>query len=165
MKLTLTLLLFSTMAFAESARPAQRFVCNTGYTIEQCHEQMARVRNLVARYHGDWLGDWTWVLVRADDWKPLLRQIGGNPESPAFSVLGKRSTFFDEALFQPTTHGAELLQIWQMPMDRLAVLAVTHEIGHALCNDPNEARADQRAQILQKGGSPDCGPRQLQAQR
>jgi hypothetical protein len=52
----------------ETAPPApQRFVCNTGYSTQQCHEQMSVLRPLLDRYGAAGLGDWTWVLVKSDD--------------------------------------------------------------------------------------------------
>jgi hypothetical protein len=59
MKLTLMVVLLSAAAMAQSSRPVQRFICNTGYTIGQCHKEVKVVRDLVGRYHGQWLGDWT----------------------------------------------------------------------------------------------------------
>ena len=47
------------------------------------------------------LGEWTWVLVQSRDWKPILRRVGRDPDSPAFTILDKRQTFLEEALFRP----------------------------------------------------------------
>ena len=166
MKLAVTFFLLSTLAFAQSGQPKQRFVCNSGYTAEQCHKEMNVVREILAKYHADWLGDWTWVLVKSNDWKPLLEKVGRDPDSPAFSVLEQRETFFEEALFEKNAvRSAELLMTWQMPLDRLTVLAVTHELGHALCIDSNEARASHRAEELQGGKLPSCGKEVMRAGR
>jgi hypothetical protein len=153
------MLFFSTLLFADDSLPVhQKIVCNVGYTAERCHREATLVRAMLTRYHADWLGDWTWVLVRTDDWKPVVKSVRLNPESPAFSDLSRRETFFDEALFAPNAHRrAELLEVWQMPLDRLATLAITHEIGHAMCADRNEVNANNRARLLMAGKLPGCG--------
>jgi hypothetical protein len=46
------------------------------------------------------LGDWTWILVQSRDWKPILRRVGRDPDSPALTILEKRQTFLEEALFR-----------------------------------------------------------------
>jgi hypothetical protein len=94
-----------------------------------------------------------------------MRNLGRDPDSPALSVLEKRETFFNEALFEPTSQRAELLLTWQMPVERLAVLAVTHEIGHAMCGDASEVRANERAQLLQAGELPTCGKTVLRVEK
>jgi hypothetical protein len=135
----------------------QHFVCDTGYSAQQCHEQMAVLRPLLDKYGASRLGDWTWVLVRSDDWKELQRQHRMDPDSPAFTVLDRRETFFEEALVSPvTTRRIELVRQWSLGMDDLLNLAVTHELGHALCNEKNEKKADAYGEELRKGIPVDC---------
>lgn len=135
----------------------QHFVCNTGYTIQQCHEQMSVLRPLLDKYGAARLGDWTWVLIKSDDWKDLQRQHRMDPDSPAFTVLDRRETFFEEALVSPVTlRRVELLRQWSMGMDDLLNLAVTHELGHALCNERNEKKADDYGEQLRKGQNVHC---------
>jgi len=98
------------------------------------------------------LGPWTWVLVRSQDWKPISRMLRLNPESPAFTALEPRETFLEEALFlHDPLRTAELMEEWQRSMPKLLELAVTHELGHAICEEPNEAAADHIAEELRKG--------------
>jgi hypothetical protein len=59
---------------------------------------MAVLRPLLDKYGAGRLGDRTWVLVKSDDWKALQRQHQMDPDSPAFTVLDRRETFFEEAL-------------------------------------------------------------------
>jgi len=67
-----------------------------------------------------------------------------NPDSPAFSALVPRETFLEEALFAHNpVRTAELMEEWQKSMPKLLELAVSHELGHALCEEPNEAAADR----------------------
>jgi hypothetical protein len=135
----------------------QHFVCNTGYSVGQCHEQMTVLRLLLAKYGASRLGGWTWVLIKSDDWKAIQRQHRMDPDSPAFTVLDRRETFFDEALVSPaTTRRIELVRQWSLGMDDLLKLAVTHELGHALCNEKNEKKADKYGEELRKGIKPDC---------
>ena len=137
--------------------PLQHFVCNTGYTPQQCHEQMSVLRPLLEKYGAGRLGDWTWVMVKSDDWKALQRGHRMDPDSPAFSVLDRRETFFEEALVSPvTTRRIELVRQWSLGMDDLLKLAVTHELGHALCNEKSEKKADAYGEELRKGVAVVC---------
>ena len=96
----------------EAAQQApQHFVCNTGYSPQQCHTQMSVLSALLDKYGADRLGDWTWVLVKSDDWEALQRQHRMDPDSPAFTVLDRRETFFEEALVSTvTTRRVELIK-------------------------------------------------------
>jgi hypothetical protein len=134
------------------------FVCNTGYSLQACQQQVAILRSVLEKYpvHQQ-LGDWTWVLVRSQDWKPILRARGLDPDSPAFSFLEKRGTFIEEALLaEAVQRRVELLKKWQLPSDRLLELAVTHELGHALCNETDEAKADRYGEALRERRSAVC---------
>src|SRR5258707_747661 len=76
-----------------------------------------------------------------------------NPDSPAFTALEPRETFLEEALFvHDPRRTAELMEEWQRSMPKLLELAVTHELGHAFCEEPNEAAADHFGEELRKGG-------------
>lgn len=135
----------------------QHFVCNTGYSAHQCHVQMSVLRPLLDKYGAGRLGDWTWVLVKSEDWKALQRGHGMDPDSPAFTVLDRRETFFEEALVSPVTERRiELVRQWSLGTDDLLKLAVTHELGHALCNEKNEKKADAYGEQLRKGEPVQC---------
>lgn len=135
----------------------QRFVCNTGYSQERCREQMKVLREVIGRYHGEALGEWTWVLVRSGDWKEIKSRLGLDPGSPAFSVLKVRQTFVEEALVAPVPgRSAELMKHWSSSIDELLQLAVTHEMGHALCNEEDEHRADGNGRVPRAGGKVQC---------
>jgi len=141
------------------AQPAsqQAFVCNTGYTLKECHEQVSVLRPVLARFHAERLEHWTWILVKSRDWRDLVRPRGLDLNSPAFTYLEKRETFFEEALFTPVpVRSGELLLHWALPADKLLALAVTHELGHALCQDGNELRANEFARLLLEGGASHC---------
>jgi hypothetical protein len=44
----------------QDATLGQHFVCNTGYTLEKCHEELSVLRKVVAQYPTEALGEWTW---------------------------------------------------------------------------------------------------------
>ena len=137
---------------------SQHFVCNTGYSLQQCHEQMSVLRPLLDQYGAGRLGDWTWILVKSDDWKDFKRDHRMDPDSPAFTVLDRRETFFEEALVSPVmVRRVELVRQWSLGVDDLLKLAVTHELGHALCNEKNEKKADAYGEELRKGQTVVCG--------
>jgi hypothetical protein len=139
----------------------QAFVCATPYTIADCERQVAMLQARLHRYEAEKLGRWTWVLVRSEDWKPILERVHMDPNSPAFSILERRQTFFEEALLVPEPkRQIELMSKWGIGSDRLLDLAVTHELGHALCNDPDERRADRFGQDLRRGRTANCDNRQ-----
>jgi hypothetical protein len=83
-----------------SAKPAPgvqpHLVCNAGYSAELCRRQTEVLRGVLARYPTGALGEWRWVLVRSEDWKPMKRRLLRDPDSPAFTVLRDRRTFIEE---------------------------------------------------------------------
>ena len=150
---------------AEIARPEterailsrQEFHCHTGYSLAQCQKDILELKKVLAHYPIEGLGHWTWVLVRSQDWKPISQMLRLNPESPAFTALEPRETFLEEALFvHDPLRTAELMEEWQRSMPELLELAVTHELGHAFCDEPNEAVADHFGEELRNGRLTRC---------
>jgi hypothetical protein len=138
-------------------KPVQEFHCHTGYHLSECQHQVAILRRVLQRINGDTLGPWTWVLVRSEDWKPLLRRIGTRLDTPAFSSLQQRETFLEGALFGPEPlRAAELAREFQVPIDQLLELAVAHEMGHAICHGGDEGVANRVGQQLRNGRMPAC---------
>ena len=120
-----------------------QFLCTQDYNHQQCVEDAKTLRQALAPYPLARLGAWSFVLVPADDWKALVRSQGGDPVSPAFSILGQRVTILDRSLFVATaSRNKELLQRFGMIETALLDLAVTHEMGHGICQDKDERRAD-----------------------
>ena len=137
--------------------PVQHFVCNTGYSLTQCQADMAVLRKTLAKYPAAELGEWTWVLVRSEDWKAIHVARGLDPDSPAFTFYPKRETFIEEALVTEVPgRGRELLLKWNMDRMGLLDLAIRHELGHALCNDANERNADRVANLLEQRKTISC---------
>jgi hypothetical protein len=139
----------------------QQFVCVEPYAISKCENQVVILQTTLHRYRAENLGPWTWVLVHSEDWKPILERVHMDPNSPAFTILERRQTFFEDVLLVPKpTRQMELLPKWQTGFDQFLDLAVTHELGHALCNDPDERRADRFGKLLRQKQKPSCeGPR------
>jgi len=137
--------------------PAQKFVCNTGYSQTKCDEQVVILRNALANYPVARLGNWTWILVRSEDWKAILRSRSLDPNSPAFTYYPKRETFFEEALVtQVPVRSPELLLKWNRTPTDLLDLAIRHELGHALCNEPDERNAERVAKLLEQRKPVSC---------
>ena len=138
--------------------PAQKFVCNTGYSRKQCDEEMLVLKRALANYRASDLGEWTWVLVRSEDWKLLLLARGLNPGTAALTAVGAKTTFFEGALVAgPSGRVSELIDIWHISRDGLLDLAVRHELGHVLCKDANEWKADRVARLLEQREPVSCG--------
>jgi hypothetical protein len=75
--------------------------------------------------------------VRSEDWKPMLRARKLKPGVPALTDLAARTSFFEEAwLAGSIGRVSELLAVWRMGREN----AIRHELGHALCDDINEAK-------------------------
>ena len=136
----------------------QHFACNVGYTPKECQVASAVLRKALARYPVDTLGEWTWVLVRTEDWKRILSERRFDTNNPAFSYLTKRETFLDGSLVvRSSIRGTELRLIFHMPVEDLLDLAIRHELAHALCNEVDESEANRVAVALKDGTPLPCG--------
>ena len=139
------------------AMSVQEFHCHTGYPLAECQKDILHLKGILTRYPIEALGHWTWVLVRSQDWKPISRTLRLNPDSPAFTALEPRETFLEEALFfHDPGRTADLMKEWQQSMPKLLELAVSHELGHAFCAEPNEVAADRFGEQLRKGLAARC---------
>ena len=111
----------------------------------------------MAPYPIQLLRTWSFVLVPADDWKALVRGQGGDPVSPAFSMLDQRITLLDSSLFVASaSRNKELLERFRVIGPALVDLAVTHEMGHGICQEKDERRADDYGKDLRDGKAHDC---------
>ena len=136
----------------------QHFACYKGYAPEACQQHAMALSRVLDRYQTTRdLPDWTWVFIRSDDWQQIKRRIRLDPNSPAFTSLKDRETFFEEALFaRLPLRRAELVKYWSRSIDDLLELAVTHELGHVLCGEEDEHRADDYGRVLRSGGTVRC---------
>jgi hypothetical protein len=141
--------------------PGQEFACVSPYTVAECERQVAILRPILHRYAAEKLGNWTWVLVRSEDWKRILTELHLNPNSPAFSHLEMRQTFVEEVLVVPEPERQiELLEKWHIPFDQFLDFAISHELGHALCQESDEIKSERYAQRLRKGSTSECATHQ-----
>lgn len=137
--------------------PPQHFVCNTGYTLEKCHKDFATLRKALDKYPLAQLGEWTWVLVRSSDWKSIQMTRGLDRNTPAFTYYPARETFLEEALVtEVPERQSELLVSWGMSMENLLSFAIAHELGHAVCNEKDEGKAERFARMLRDGRPASC---------
>jgi len=141
----------------ERLAPAQRFVCSPRFTLEECKQSMSVLMKLLEKYRAASLGEWKWVLVRSEDWNHLLLARGIPSGVPAITVLGIRTTLFDEGLVTgPAGRVSELMDAWHLSRDALLDLAVRHELGHALCSDTSERSAERVAKLLEQSKPVSC---------
>jgi hypothetical protein len=156
----LTSLIFASVCLAQatsSGTPEFRFACHTGYTQAECDAQVKQLRRVLATFELTPLDEWTWILVKSEDWAPILRRVGRDPDSPAFTLLENRQTFLDAALFDRRPDRARtLLDKWRLPLDEILPFAVTHELGHALCRERDEQRTNRYAADLRATGRTEC---------
>jgi hypothetical protein len=137
---------------AGRATPAgQEFFCVGPYSVPECETQTALIQAVLRKYDAEQLGKWSWIVIRSDDWKQVVSQLHLDPASPAFSHLGYRQTFLDEALLvlNPKRE-LELMTKWNISFDKFLDFAVTHELGHALCQEKDEIKAERFGQRLRK---------------
>ncbi|HVO61089.1 MAG TPA: hypothetical protein VMT53_09140 [Terriglobales bacterium] len=142
---------------ANGTAPNTQFLCSQKYDKAACVKDATALRQAITAYPVQLLGEWSFVLVPADDWKALVRSQGGDPLSPAFSILEQRATLLDGSLFAGTANrNKELLERFRVIGPALVDLAITHEMGHAICHEKNERRADDYGKELRDGKVPDC---------
>ena len=133
------------------------FLCSQKYNKTECVKDATALRQAMTAYPVQLLGDWSFVLVPADDWKALVRSQGGDPVSPVFSMLDQRATLLDSSLFVGSANrNKELLVRFGVIGPALVDLAITHEMGHGICQEKDERRADDYGKELRDGKVPDC---------
>jgi hypothetical protein len=143
----------------------QHFICHTGYTLEKCHKDVAVLQRALEKYPVAQLGEWTWVLVRSADWCGIQSPRGLDSNSPAFTYYAGKETFLEEALVSEVPRRCfDLQSAWGMSIEKLLDYAIAHELGHALCNERNEAKADRAAKLMREGNALSCEVN-LQAKR
>jgi hypothetical protein len=136
----------------------EHFYCNTGFAQDVCEQHVAKLKAVLRRYPVAAPEGWRWVIVRSEDWQALLVSLGLDRRATAFSALGLRSTFLEEALFVYSPRRAEeLVRDFHTPFDQLLSVAVSHELAHAVCHESNETVASRIAEEFRKGNHPECG--------
>jgi hypothetical protein len=135
-----------------------QFFCTQDYNRDECLQHVLELRRVLLTYSLERLGMWSFVLVPSYKWKDLVRVLGGSTDSPAFTIFEQRTTVMESSLFSATaTRSAELLHVFGVTGEALLTLAVNHELGHRVCHDQDERKADDYGRELRKGKIPDCG--------
>jgi hypothetical protein len=132
--------------------------CTTDYSPTQCLASANALAKVLQRYPTTRLGDWNFVLASSEHWQQIIKSLGGDPESPAFSELVARVTVLEDTLFETTDlRKANLAKRYGQPLSGLLDYAVAHEIGHAICHERSEKLADEYGHSLRIGITPICG--------
>ena len=84
-----------------------------------------------------------------------VKELGGDPESPAFSELIARVTVLKDELFETAdSRQAMLARRFGLPPGSILDYAVTHQMGHAICGERQENLADKYGLDLRRGIAP-----------
>jgi hypothetical protein len=135
-----------------------QFFCTQDYNRGECLQHTLELRRVLMAYPLERLGMWSFVLVPSYKWKDLVHALGGSSDSPAFTIFEQRTTVMESSLFSATaTRSAEFLQVFGVTGEALLELAVNHELGHCVCHDQDERKADDYGRELREGKTPDCG--------
>ena len=91
-------------------------------------------------------------------WPLLARSHGGPAVSPAFTLLLGHATVVDRSLFSGSADRNIELEKWSgRPVGPAFVdVAVTHELGRAICQKKNEPAANGYGNELRDGKIPHC---------
>jgi hypothetical protein len=128
---------------------AVQFFCTHNYDSEACRKDSVALRHALAPFPLERLGTWSFLLVPADEWRTLVLGLHGNPVSPAFSIIDQHMTVLESSLFTATPiRDKSLLRTFGVIGSDLLDLAVTHELGHAICQDRDQRRADEYGREL-----------------
>jgi hypothetical protein len=140
------------------ATKSVQFFCTQDYDRYDCRQHALELRRALMTYPLERLGMWSFVLAPSYKWKDLVRALGGSSDSPAFTIFEQRTTVMESSLFSATaTRSAELLHVFGVTGEALLELAVNHELGHCVCPDQDERKADDYGRELRKGRIPNCG--------
>lgn len=135
-----------------------QFFCTPEYNRDECLQHALELRRVLMAYPLQRLGMWSFALVPSYKWKDLARAVGASTASPAFTIFGQRTTVMESSLFSATaTRSAEFLDRFGVTGKALLELAVNHELGHCVCHDEDERKADDYGHQLREGKMPHCG--------
>jgi hypothetical protein len=135
-----------------------QFFCTQDYDRDECRQHALELRWALIPYPLERLEIWSFVLVPSYKWKDLIRALGRSSDSPAFTIFEQRTTVMESSLFSATaTRSAEFLHVFGVTGEALLKLAVNHELGHCVCPDQDERKADDYGRELREGKTPDCG--------
>jgi hypothetical protein len=134
----------------------QAFSCYGGLDHNESSQNIARLRAELLRYSADLPRHWGWVIVGSEDWQSLVLKLHVDRHSPAFTAIKARNSFLERALFLPKpARTDELVRNFGVPVDQLLTIAVSHELGHAICGG-DETIAKRVSDQLRRGEKIDC---------
>ena len=134
-----------------------QFYCTQDYNRDECHQHALELRRALMSYPLERLGAWSFALVPSDKWQDLMRALGGPTHSPAFTIFEQRTTVLESSLFSPTaTRSAEFRRVFGVTGEALLELAVNHELGHGICQERDEGRANDNGRKLRQTKAVDC---------
>jgi hypothetical protein len=135
----------------------QQFFCYAGLDHNECLQNIARLQAELLRYSADLPRHWRWVIVGSEDWQSLVLKLHVDPRTPAFTAVKARQSFLEGALFSPRpARTDELLKNFGVTGNQLLTIAVSHELGHAICNGEDEKIAKRVSDQLRSGAKIDC---------
>jgi hypothetical protein len=143
-----------------SSIPAGRVTisCTTNYDPTLCLASANRLAKVLRHYPTTQLGDWKFVVASSEHWQQIVKALGGDPESPAFTELTTHVTVLEDALFETADmRRSALAQRYGQTISGLLDYAVSHEIGHAICQERDEKLAEAYGRDLRRGATPVCG--------
>jgi hypothetical protein len=141
---------------SQTTKSAQ-FFCTQDYNGDECLQHALELRRVLMTYPLERLGNWSFVLVPAYKWQDLVRSIGGPTRSPAFTILAQRTTVMESSLFSATAaRSDEFLRVFGVTGEALLELAVNHELGHCVCPDQDERKADDYGRKLRQNKAVNC---------
>ncbi|NYF88049.1 hypothetical protein RBB79_00920 [Tunturiibacter empetritectus] len=133
------------------------FSCTLDYDPSQCLTSASLLAKVLERYPTEKMGQWTFVLAGSAHWRKTIKQLGGDPESPAFSELSARVTVLEEELFETVgSRQSMVARRFGLPPGSILDYAVTHEMGHAICGELQEKLAEKYGSDLRRGTAPIC---------
>jgi hypothetical protein len=138
-----------------------QFLCSQKYERTVCMKDASALRQAMARYPTQLLEQWSFSLVPADDRKALVRSQERRPGQSGVLDAGSAVDVAGcEIVCWKSHRNKELLQRFNLMGATLVDLAITHEMGHGICQEKDEHRADDYGRELRSGKIPDCSKSQ-----
>jgi hypothetical protein len=133
------------------AKNQEQLYCDSSYALAECRKQIETLQRALRPYPLALLPKWKWVLVRADRWMALANSLHMDRDSPAVTLLDDETTLLEESLISPQAgRAAELMGSFKTDLNQLLDVAISHELGHAICREKNEFKAESMAREMRR---------------